>query len=70
MSDFEYESTLSTLGDNGVRTIPLNHPDCVNVMNRQLIDDVACAFDDANVDQTTRSIFFTGEGRAFPGATR
>jgi enoyl-CoA hydratase/carnithine racemase len=65
MSDFEYETTLSTLGDNGVRTISLNRPDCLNAMNRQLIDDVACAFDDANADQMTRSIIFTGEGRAF-----
>jgi enoyl-CoA hydratase/carnithine racemase len=34
-------------------------------MNRQLIDDVALAFDDANADEATRAIVFTGAGRAF-----
>ncbi len=56
MSTFEYKSILSTLGDNGVRTIALNRPDSLNAMNRQLIDDVALAFDDANADEMTRAI--------------
>lgn len=34
-------------------------------MNRQLIDDVAAAFDDANADDATRAVVFTGAGRAF-----
>ena len=34
-------------------------------MNRQLIDDVPRAFDDANADDETRAIMFTGAGRAF-----
>src|SRR5690606_6707193 len=37
----------------------------LNAMNRQLLDDVARAFDDANADPATRAILFTGEGRAF-----
>jgi enoyl-CoA hydratase/carnithine racemase len=65
MSVFEYETVLSVLDDNGVRTIALNRPDSLNAMNRQLINDVARAFDDANADQATRAIVFTGEGRAF-----
>jgi len=65
MSVFEYETVLSVLDDNGVRTIALNRPDSLNAMNRQLINDVARAFDDANADQETRAIVFTGEGRAF-----
>jgi enoyl-CoA hydratase/carnithine racemase len=65
MSTFQYETVLSTIGDNGVRTISLNRPDSLNAMNRQLIDDVARAFDDANADQATRIIIFTGAGRAF-----
>ena len=34
-------------------------------MNRQLIDDVTSAFDEANADDETRAIIFTGAGRAF-----
>ncbi|MEJ2027942.1 MAG: enoyl-CoA hydratase/isomerase family protein [Limibacillus sp.] len=39
--------------------------DSLNAMNRQQIDDVAKAFDDANADPATRVILFTGKGRAF-----
>jgi len=65
MNPFEYSTVLSHLDSSGVRTISLNRPDSLNAMNRQLIDDVARAFDDANADQATRVIIFTGEGRAF-----
>ena len=63
-----YATVLSTLHEgvhDGVRTITLNRPDSLNAMNRQLIDDVAAAFDDANADDATRAIVFTGAGRAF-----
>ena len=65
MNSFEYSTVLSHLDSSGVRTISLNRPDSLNAMNRQLIDDVARAFDDANADLQTRVIIFTGEGRAF-----
>ncbi len=65
MNRFEYSTVLSHLDSSGVRTISLNRPDSLNAMNRQLIDDVARAFDDANADLQTRVIIFTGEGRAF-----
>ena len=65
MSDVTFSTILSTLGDKGVRMISLNRPERLNAMNRQLIDDVARAFDHANADPTTRAIIFTGEGRAF-----
>ena len=65
MSQHHYETVLSQLGDNGVRTVCLNRPDSLNAMNRQLIDDVATAFDDANADTDTQVIIFTGAGRAF-----
>ena len=65
MSDFTYDTVLSTLGANGVRTIALNRPGSLNAMNRALIDDVARAFDDANADPETRAIVFTGTGKAF-----
>ena len=65
MTDFDYQTIISDVNANGVRTIALNRPECLNAMNRQLIDDVAQAFDDANSDPETRVIIFTGKGRAF-----
>ena len=65
MTDFTYDTILSTMTDEGVRTIALNRPAALNAMNRRLIDEVALAFDDANRDPATRAIIFTGEGRAF-----
>lgn len=65
MTDFCYDTVLSTMTGDGVRTIALNRPQALNAMNRALIDDVAAAFDDANNDPDTRTIIFTGEGRAF-----
>ncbi len=65
MKTVDYETIISEVNDGGVRTIALNRPDSLNAMNRQLIDDVAQAFDDANSDPATRVIIFTGAGRAF-----
>jgi enoyl-CoA hydratase/carnithine racemase len=65
MTEFTYDTILSQLGADGVRTITLNRPDRLNAMNRQLIDDVTRAFDDANADPATRAIIFTGAGKAF-----
>ena len=65
MSPFHYQTIKSEVDENGVRTIALNRPDRLNAMNRQLIDEVARAFDDANADTATRVIIFTGTGRAF-----
>lgn len=65
MNAFDYPTVLSHLDAQGVRTIALNRPERLNAMNRQLIDDVARAFDDANADPATRAIVFTGAGRAF-----
>ena len=65
MSTFVYQTVLSESDGKGVRTISLNRPESLNAMNRQLIDDVARAFDDANTDPETRAVIFTGKGRAF-----
>jgi enoyl-CoA hydratase/carnithine racemase len=65
MSDFTYDTILSALTGEGVRTITLNRPEALNAMNRRLIEEVATAFDDANRDPATRAIVFTGAGRAF-----
>jgi enoyl-CoA hydratase/carnithine racemase len=55
---------LST-AEGGIRTITLNRPENLNAMNRALISDVAEAFEQANADEATRVIIFTGAGRAF-----
>jgi enoyl-CoA hydratase/carnithine racemase len=65
MKPFEYETVTSTLGENGVRCIMLDRPAQLNAMNRNLIADVCRAFDDANADDATRAMVFSGEGRAF-----
>lgn len=65
MPAMTYETVTSALDENGVRTITLNRPDCLNAMNRQLIVDLARAFDDANADPVTRAIILTGAGKAF-----
>ncbi|SHK56359.1 Enoyl-CoA hydratase/carnithine racemase [Shimia gijangensis] len=65
MTDFQYNTVISRLEDNGIRVVSLNRPDRLNAMNRALVTDVAKAFDDANACKKTRVIIFTGEGRAF-----
>lgn len=65
MTDHTYATVLSRLEAGAVRRITLNRPERLNAMNRQLIEDVAQAFQDANADPQTRAIVFTGEGRAF-----
>ncbi len=65
MNTFEYETVSSTIDDDGLRSLLLNRPAQLNAMNRQLISDVIRAFDDANADDATRVIVFSGAGRAF-----
>lgn len=65
MTDFNYATVLSEMVEEGVRCITLNRPASLNAMNRQLIDDVARAFEDANADPATRAIILTGAGKAF-----
>lgn len=65
MTDFTYDTVLSTLTGEGVRTVSLNRPGSLNAMNRALIDDLARAMEDANACPDTGAIVLTGEGRAF-----
>ena len=62
MNSFE---TVELEISEGIATITLNRPDSLNAMNRQLIDDVALAFNEANRDDRAKVIIFTGSGRAF-----
>jgi enoyl-CoA hydratase/carnithine racemase len=65
VTDLRYDTVLSERDGNGVTTITLNRPDRLNAMNRQLVDDLARAVDDANADALTSVIVLTGAGRAF-----
>lgn len=65
MKQYNYDTVISRLDDNGVRTLLLNRPQSLNAMNRQLLQDVTRAFDDANADDATRVILFSGAGKAF-----
>lgn len=62
MSDY---NTVDYAIDNKICTIALNRPEVLNAMNRQLIDETALAFDEANRDPAVSVIVFTGRGRAF-----
>ncbi|GAA5072357.1 enoyl-CoA hydratase/isomerase family protein [Roseibacterium beibuensis] len=64
MSDFTYDTVLSERR-GAVRILTLNRPERLNAMNRQLIDDLARAVDDANAEEVCRVILLTGAGKAF-----
>jgi enoyl-CoA hydratase/carnithine racemase len=65
VNTFEYETVSSTIDNDGLRSLLLNRPAQLNAMNWQLISDVISAFNDANADDATRVIVFSGAGRAF-----
>jgi enoyl-CoA hydratase/carnithine racemase len=65
VKQYVYETVTSSRDDDGLRTILLNRPQRLNAMNRQLLLDVTRAFDDANADEATRVILFSGAGSAF-----
>ena len=60
-----YETILSACDDAGIRTITLNRPDVLNAMNATLVRETALAFEEANGDDATRVIIFTGAGKGF-----
>lgn len=60
-----YETVLSARDDHGIRTITLNRPDVLNAMNETLVRETALAFEEANADDATKAVIFTGAGRGF-----
>ena len=60
-----YQTIVSACDDAGVRTITLNRPDVLNAMNEELVRETALAFEEANADDATRVIVFTGAGKGF-----
>jgi enoyl-CoA hydratase/carnithine racemase len=57
--------TVDLAVSNGICTIALNRPESLNAMNRLMIDEITLAFNQANEDEATSVIIFTGKGRAF-----
>lgn len=51
--------------DGAIRWIKLNRPERLNAMNKQLVEDLSQALDEAEADQATRVVILYGEGRAF-----
>lgn len=62
MSDY---TTVDYSINNHICTIALNRPEVLNAMDRQLIDETALAFDEANQSDEVSVIILTGKGRAF-----
>ncbi len=58
-------TVLSEIDDQGIRTITLNRPECLNAVNGELLQDLLQVLTDANADPRTRVIILRGAGRAF-----
>ena len=54
-----------TRPEDGIEVLTLDRPDRLNAMNRQLLDDLTAALQQADQDQTCRVVILTGAGRAF-----
>jgi len=56
---------LTELDAKGVLTLTMNRPDCLNSLNKPLIDAMLAALLDAEHDDAVRCIVLTGAGRGF-----
>jgi len=56
-----YENILSSTS-NGITTITINRPKKLNALNKDTIQELHEAFDDANKDRDTKVIIITGSG--------
>jgi enoyl-CoA hydratase/carnithine racemase len=59
-----YDSILYSVADN-IATITLNRPDSLNAMDPAMINEIICAFDEADADDAARAVVVTGAGRGF-----
>jgi 2-(1,2-epoxy-1,2-dihydrophenyl)acetyl-CoA isomerase len=64
MNIMEYKNLIYTL-EEGVCTITLNRPEVYNAVNNALADELAAAFQAAEIDEQVRVIVLTGTGKAF-----
>ena len=51
--------------DNGVCTVTLNRPECLNALNRALLPELKAILSNANAEPAVRVILMRGAGRAF-----
>ena len=56
-----YQNILSKTS-NGITTITINRPKKLNALNKETIQELHDAFDDANKDKDTKVIIITGSG--------
>ena len=56
-----YQNILSETS-NGITTITINRPKKLNALNKETIQELHDAFDDANKDKDTKVIIITGSG--------
>lgn len=57
--------TLEIAQDGAVRHIRLNRPDVRNAFNGVVVDDLHRAFADVDVDEATRVVVLSGNGKSF-----
>ncbi len=60
----EYRSILYKK-ENGRVTITLNRPRALNALNREMIEELLCAIQEASGDSEIKVLILTGAGRAF-----
>jgi 2-(1,2-epoxy-1,2-dihydrophenyl)acetyl-CoA isomerase len=60
-----YEFLLYEVADDGVLTLTLNRPDCLNAFNDELSFELQDALKQAEKDSKVRAIILTGAGRGF-----
>ena len=58
-------SIKTEMKDKGVFLITLNRPKVLNSLNKEIIDELLAAFDQAYQDAEIRTVVLTGEGRGF-----
>lgn len=51
--------------DDGVATITMNRPDVLNALNRDMLQELGAAMEDAASDDAVRCVVLAGAGRAF-----
>jgi enoyl-CoA hydratase len=59
-----YENLIYELKNN-IAYITVNRPQALNALNRDLLDELYAAFNDAANDEEVKAIILTGEGKAF-----
>ena len=63
MAGFEF--LLYEISADGILTLTLNRPDCLNAFNNEMSFELQKALKDAEKDSNIRCIILTGAGRAF-----